>query len=68
MISDRLKIKRQALRIAELEHDCQMLALRLLYESPHTMAEGTESALDRWRPRCEQLLRRAEHECINERA
>ena len=49
-----------AQRIAELEHDCLVMALRLCGESPLTFAPETAAVMDKWRPRCEEELGTAE--------
>ena len=41
-----------AQKIADLEHDVLVLALRLYAESEDTMAVETIAVMERWRPRC----------------
>lgn len=49
-----------AQKIADLEHDCLCLALRLYAESEDTMAVETIAVMERWRPRCKIELGLAE--------
>jgi len=45
-----------AAKIAQLESDCLVLALRLYGESPDTFAPETKEVMRRWGPKCSRVL------------
>jgi hypothetical protein len=46
--------------IESVEKDALTLALRLLGEDESTFSPETAEAMDRWRPRCMEVLQKAE--------
>ena len=56
LMADKEKSMEEQEKIAQLEKDCTTLALRLLGEDPDTFAPETFEVMERWKPKCIELL------------